>query len=215
MQQTEEARRQLRRLILEGSYGPGQRLTEVEVAAALAMSRTPVREAFRALVADGLVFSEGRGVSVVHLDTTALHQSYEVRGALESLTAELAARRQAAGEIAPARLAAAAREAEAAEEATAAGRLGAAVRHNRRFHGLVAELSGNPVAIRTLDRLWDQIQVSTRASLAAPERPGRVSDQHRQLLAAIEAGRPEEAAAVAREHVSETANAVRPGEADA
>ena len=48
------ARRRLRELILDGTYPAGTRLTELEVAAALGMSRTPVREAIRALAADGL-----------------------------------------------------------------------------------------------------------------------------------------------------------------
>jgi DNA-binding GntR family transcriptional regulator len=47
--QTDTARRRLRALILDGTYPAGTRLTELEVAAALGMSRTPVREAIRAL----------------------------------------------------------------------------------------------------------------------------------------------------------------------
>ncbi|MDX3072231.1 GntR family transcriptional regulator [Streptomyces sp. MI02-7b] len=204
MQQTDAAHRRLRELILDGVYAPGQRLTELETAAALAMSRTPVREAFRALVADGLVRSAGRGVSVVELGPEALRHAYQVRGALEALTAELAAGRQRRGEVAPAELTALERVAAQAEEATAAGRLEEAVRHNRRFHSGIAALSANPVAAGTLDRLWDQIQVSTRLSLAAPERPDQVADQHRRLLAAVVAGREAEAHAAAREHVADT-----------
>ncbi|WUD72521.1 GntR family transcriptional regulator [Streptomyces sp. NBC_00510] len=204
MQQTDAARTRLRELILDGVYAPGQRLTELEAAAVLAMSRTPVREAFRALVADGLVRSAGRGVSVVDMGPEALRHAYQVRGVLEGLTAELAAERQRRGEIAPAELTALERLAADAEEATAAGRLVEAVRHNRRFHARIAALSANPVAVGSLERLWDQIQVSTRRSLAAPQRPGQVAAQHRRLLAAIAAGHAGEAHAAAREHVMDT-----------
>ncbi|MEU1541911.1 GntR family transcriptional regulator [Actinacidiphila glaucinigra] len=204
MQQTDAARTRLRELILDGVYAPGQRLTELEAAAVLAMSRTPVREAFRALVADGLVRSAGRGVSVVELGPEALRHAYQVRGVLEGLTAELAAERQRRGEMAPAELTALERIAADAQEATAAGRLVEAVRHNRRFHGRIAALSANPVAAASLERLWDQIQVSTRRSPAAPERPDQVAAQHLRLLAAIAAGRAEEAHAAAREHVMDT-----------
>nr|WP_272919866.1 FCD domain-containing protein [Streptomyces sp. SID4948] len=156
------------------------------------------------MAADGLVRSAGRGVQVVALDGAALRHAYEVRGALEALTAELAARRQAEGRIAPAELAALADDADRTETATLAGRFADAVRHNRRFHRRIAELAANPVALASLDRLWDQIVVSTRASLDPPHRPAHVSAQHRELLAAITEGRPTDAASTARRHVDDT-----------
>ncbi|MFI0897012.1 GntR family transcriptional regulator [Streptomyces sp. NPDC020983] len=205
MQQTEEARARLRAMILGGEYAAGQRLTETQVAAALEMSRTPVREALRGLTADGLVRSAGgRGVVVAALDPAALRDTYRVRAALEALTAELAAERQAAGLIAPAELTALAAEADRTEEATLAGRLAEAVVRNRAFHCRVAALAANAPAQAALDRLWDQIVVSTRASLDPPHRPAQVNAQHRELVSAIAGGRAAEAAAVARQHVLDT-----------
>lgn len=191
-------------MIVGGAYAPGQRLTETEVAGELAMSRTPVREALRSLVADGLVRSAGRGVEVVALDTAALRDAYRVRAALEALTAELAAERQSEGLIAPAELTALAADADLTEEATVDGRFTEAVAYNRRFHGRIAALAGNPPAQAALERLWDQIVVSTRASLDPPHRPAQVNSQHRELLAAITEGRPLDAAAIARRHVLDT-----------
>jgi DNA-binding GntR family transcriptional regulator len=205
--QTETAARRLRELILDGTYPPGSRLTEMEAAASLAMSRTPVREALQALAADGLVRPTGRGVVVVALAEHDLREAYLVRAALEALTAELAAHRQRTGHLAPADLAALRQDAKAAAEATAAGRLDEAVRHNRRFHRRIAELAGNTIALATLDRLWDQIQVSTMHSLAPAPRTAQVADQHEQLLAAIVAGRVQDAARCARRHVLDTAMA--------
>ena len=202
--QTERAHDRLRALILEGIYQAGTRLTEVEAAASLAMSRTPVREALRALAADGLVRPAGRGVVVVALDPDALDDAYQVRAALEALTAELAAARQRAGRVAPADLASLRAVAAAAAESTAAGRLKDAVGHNREFHRRIAQLAGNAIALGTLDRLWDQIQVSTLRSLTAPARPAHVSAQHDRLLAAITDGRVEDAGRITREHVLDT-----------
>jgi DNA-binding GntR family transcriptional regulator len=205
MQQTEAAHARLREMIVGGAYAPGERLTEVGVAGVLAMSRTPVREALRGLVADGLVRSAGgRGVVVTALDAGALRDTYRVRAALEALTAELAAERQAAGLIAPAELTALAGDAALTEEATVEGRLAEAVVFNRRFHTRIAALAANAPAQAVLDRLWDQIVVSTRASLDPPHRPAQVNGQHRELLAAITEGRAAEAAAVARQHVLDT-----------
>jgi DNA-binding GntR family transcriptional regulator len=205
--QTETATRRLRELILDGTYPPGSRLTEMEAAATLAMSRTPVREALQALAADGLVRPTGRGVVVMAMAEHDLREAYQVRAALEALTAELAAQRQRTGHLAPADLAALRQDAKAAAEATAAGRLDEAVRHNRRFHRRIAELAGNTIALATLDRLWDQIQVSTMHSLVPAARTAHVADQHEQLLAAIVAGRAQDAARCARRHVLDTATA--------
>ncbi|WP_033221561.1 GntR family transcriptional regulator [Kitasatospora phosalacinea] len=202
--QTESTRLRLRELILDGHYPPGSRLGEVEVAETLGVSRTPVREAFRALAADGLLAAAGRGLRVVRLDGEELSQVYRVRAALEALTAELAAERQRAGRLAPAELADLAALAERTHRATADGELTLAVRLNRGFHRRIAELAANQVALHALDRLWDQIQVSTLRSLRPPARTALVDAQHRELLDAITAGDPAAAAAAARRHVLDT-----------
>ncbi len=212
--QTESTRARLRELILDGHYPPGARLGEVEVAGALGVSRTPVREAFRALASDGLLAPAGRGVRVVRLDGAELAHVYRVRAALEALTAELAAERQRAGRLAPAELADLAALADRTHRATADGEFTAAVRLNRAFHRRVAELAANPVALHSLDRLWDQIQVSTRRTLGPPGRTALVDAQHRDLLAAVTAGDPAAAAAAARRHVLDTCAADRPAAHD-
>ncbi|MBF8189848.1 GntR family transcriptional regulator [Nonomuraea sp. K274] len=207
--QADVAWSRLRDLILDGTYPPGARLTEMEAAATLRMSRTPVREALRALAADGLVRPSGRGVVVVALERDDLGEAYQVRAALEALTAELAAIRQREGHIAPAALAALRDLADETASVTARGRLPEAAGLNRRFHGMIAELAGNTMALRTLERIWDQIQVSTLRSLAPPSRPAHVSGQHADLLTAITEGRPERAARIARSHVLDTRASTR------
>lgn len=86
--------RQLRDAIVEGRLGPGDRLVEQRIAADLGVSRTPVREAIRALAAEGLVVTEvNRGAVVRPLDARDIHDVYEVRARLEGLAAALAAER--------------------------------------------------------------------------------------------------------------------------
>jgi DNA-binding GntR family transcriptional regulator len=194
----------VRGLIVLGAYPAGQPVTELELCERLGVSRTPVREALRRLESDGLVRAARRGVTVVELDTKALRDAYLVRASLEALTAELAARRQRDGELSPASLARLVEHADLADQATRQGDLVAGVRHNRTFHQYVAALADNPAALEVLDRIWDQITVSTRASLTAPARPVLVDDEHRRLIEAITHGDPQEAAAHAREHVLAT-----------
>lgn len=202
--QSDVACSRLRELILDGAYPPGARLTEMEAAATLRMSRTPVREALRALAAEGLVRPSGRGVVVVALEEGDLDEAYQVRAALEALTAELAAVRQRDGRIAPADLRSLRDVAARTATATAQGRMADAVKLNRSFHRAIAELAGNTMARHALERIWDQIQVSTLRSLAPPSRPAHVSAQHEELVEAIAAGRAEDAAAIARAHVLDT-----------
>ncbi|UQS24394.1 GntR family transcriptional regulator [Amycolatopsis thermalba] len=201
----------VRELIVGGVFPPGERLTELDLSHRLDVSRTPVREALRRLESDGLVESGQRGVMVVRLSDGELREAYLVRASLEALTAELAALRQRAGEIAPAALARLTGHAGDADRATRDGDLATGVRHNREFHRHIAVLSGNALALGFLDRVWDRIVVSTRDSLAAPSRTGQVDDEHRRLVAAITAGDGPAAAALARDHVLSTLSALPGG----
>lgn len=76
----------LEQMILAGEFAPGSRLTETPLAAALGVSRGPVREAFRGLEEKGLVRVEkNRGVFVRAISHRDADEIYEVRNALEAL----------------------------------------------------------------------------------------------------------------------------------
>jgi DNA-binding GntR family transcriptional regulator len=199
---------EVRSLILLGAYPAGRPVTELELCERLGVSRTPVREALRRLESDGLVRAARRGVTVIELDAKALRDAYLVRACMEALTAELAAGRQRDGELSPASLARLVEHADLADRATRQRDLVAGVRHNRAFHRYVATLADNPAALAVLDRIWDQIIVSTRASLTAQARAVLVNDEHRRLIEAITDGDPQEAAAHAREHVLATMSVI-------
>src|SRR6476469_5943090 len=78
--------------ISDGSLAPGSRITQEEIADQLNVSRSPVLQALRLLKKDGLVQdAPGRGVLVAPLDADWIGNMYQVRGALDSLAARLAA----------------------------------------------------------------------------------------------------------------------------
>ena len=86
----------LRDEILDGILEPGAVLAEVEQSTRLGVSRTPIREAFSRLIADGLVTAQSPRVLVVsELDADRVRGLYELRIALECTAASLAARRRA------------------------------------------------------------------------------------------------------------------------
>jgi DNA-binding GntR family transcriptional regulator len=91
----------LREMIIEGRLAPGARLNERVLCERLGVSRTPLREAFRVLAAEGLIeLQPNRSAQVVALSEGDVRESFEVMGALEALSGELACRRITDDEIA-------------------------------------------------------------------------------------------------------------------
>jgi DNA-binding GntR family transcriptional regulator len=168
--QADAAYARLREAIVDGQYPAGSRLTEVEIAETLGMSRTPVREALRRLAGDGLVRASDRGVIVDLMDEEEAWHARTVRAALDVLVAELAARRQKAGEVSPAALRAAEEAAASAETYLQRGDVDEAYRHDQRLHRQIAEIAGNPVALQMLDRLADRLEVARLAARSRAER---------------------------------------------
>ena len=84
----------LRQAIKEGSLAPGERLMEIQLAEELGVSRTPIREAIRKLELEGfVVMVPRRGAYVADISLKDIAQVFEIRGALEELSAGLAAER--------------------------------------------------------------------------------------------------------------------------
>jgi DNA-binding GntR family transcriptional regulator len=88
----------LRAEILDWRLPPGTVLGEVELSQRLGVSRTPVREALPRLAREGLVrMKPGRGAVVSELSMTSIAKLFQMREALETYVARLAARRGDAG----------------------------------------------------------------------------------------------------------------------
>lgn len=133
----------LRDRIGAGSLPPGAWLREAALAESLGMSRTPVREALRALAAEGVVeVVRHRGARVTPWTAEDIDEVYRLRALLEGYGARLAARAASPEDVG--RLA---RLADAFEESLRAARPGgsfdAAVACNNDFHRAVLEASGS------------------------------------------------------------------------
>ena len=84
----------LRQAILEEKFKAGERLIETTIADLLGVSRTPIREAFKQLEADGLIKSIPRkGVIVQGVSLEDALEIYEIREALEGMASRLACKR--------------------------------------------------------------------------------------------------------------------------
>lgn len=80
---------ELRRLIISGTFAPGQPLNEKAVAAQLGVSRSPVREAFQRLVTERLLLAErNKSVTVMEFTGADIQEIYDARTAIETHCAQ-------------------------------------------------------------------------------------------------------------------------------
>lgn len=186
---------ELRRRIVSGTYAPGDRLTENRLAEAFGVSRNPVREAIRVLESEGFVVAQPRrSATVATLSPQDVRDLLDVRQALEPLAARLAAERSGP------EAAAALREiTEAAEVAMGASRLDRLAELNTRFHATICSFSGNVLLRSMSGKLHSRLQWVYRQSAA--HRVTHSWAEHERLIAAIQAGDGDKAAAEATGHV--------------
>ncbi len=181
--------------IRSGKLPPGSRLRETEIAARLAVSRTPVREAIRRLEADGLVDHLPRSGAVVRkLDYPELMELYEMRTVLEGTAARLAAR--AASPVELEELVAINDEMRAA-----AGRPEAVIGLNRQFHKLLLDAARNRFLLRAMATVENTLLILGTSSMAMPDRAREAVDEHREVLDALLARDGAAAEAAMRRHM--------------
>jgi GntR family transcriptional regulator, vanillate catabolism transcriptional regulator len=200
---------QLRDLILKGEFEPGERLAEVNLAARLGVSRTPVRLALAALEREGLVSPAGSvGYVMRRFTQKEILDAIDVRGQLEGMAARLLAERGV-----PRPLLLSLRECVADGDALFAveGRpldYAAYAAMNDRLHELIIQGCGNAALARA-------IEINSRLPFAPPSAMLPMQNsleeghrwmlfahlQHRNLLHAIEHGEGARAQAIAQEHV--------------
>ena len=182
--------------ITAGSYAPGRRVLEQEVAAEFGVSRGPVREALRALADAGLVrLEKNRGVFVREISVAEADEIYELRATLDQM-----AGRKLARTIRPEQL----------EELQAVVKRmqDAAIRDDRegyhlanlRFHDALVEFAGNAKLLQMYRRLVNELSLFRRHTLAEPRRLRKSTQEHQKILALIASGDAEGAAARLYEH---------------
>jgi DNA-binding GntR family transcriptional regulator len=194
----------LRRLIIGGVLPPGTVLKQAELARLFAVSRTPLREAFRMLQEEGLVSAEPNQRSrVLGLDPAELELLYAARITLESLGVRLTAGRLTREESRDA--AAAHRE---MDRAFKAGDLASWAVAHRRFHRLVVCRCGAPV-LRTISSYAERSERYVRVD--QDNRQDAVAArqcEHMAILEAVRAGDAAEAVRQMANHLAGTARRV-------
>jgi DNA-binding GntR family transcriptional regulator len=181
----ELAYEQLKKRILDNQYYPGYQALENEVAEDLGMSRTPVREALIQLKHEGLVELIPRhGMRVVPVVADDMREIYDVLTSLESMAAELLARRHPDVEtLEPMR--AATRD---METALSNDDLDAWAAADEKFHRALIDLCGNRRLAAMANTVRDQGHRARMVTLRLRDKPSASADEHDRVLKAIESG---------------------------
>lgn len=191
----EQAYQAIRDAIQEGELAAGQRVPELTLCAWLKVSRTPVREALRRLLSEGMVeHAPGGGLSVAQHDLRAVAELYDLRESLEGTAAALAARGADATEISIL-------QAMLDSQRRLPDDPQLHARENILFHEHIYRAAHNRFLLKSLQSLHDSVALLGRTTFAAPGRIAEAMGEHHAIVAAIARHDQTEAEALARRHV--------------
>lgn len=195
----------VRDMIIRHELKPGQWIGEAKLSQKLGVSRTPLREALKALAAEKLVELHAfRGAAVTDLSPDQVVYLFETQAILESQAIELACARATDQEIA----------AFAKQHRRMVGFFEKGDRRsyfalNQLLHTAVVGMSHNPVLIEIHASVIVQVERARFKALDIGDRWKQSADQHEDILEALEKRDGKRAALLMREHVLQTGNSVR------
>lgn len=196
------AYRELRQAILERRLPSDRKVTEVGLAEDLGISRTPIREAIKRLLLEGLLERrKGQGLWCVVPDADEVREIFELRLRLESYAAAKAAERATPAQI-EALTASAHRMQALAQVAEDSEDLIAGIdQENARFHALIAEATQSPRLMHLIRATVDVALVTRTFRRFTPQQRRRSAQHHLEIAAAIAAGKPHWAERMMQVHI--------------
>ena len=139
----------LREAILKGELKPGERLMELQLAAKLGVSRTPIREAIRMLEQEGLAVTIPRkGAEVAKMTEKDMEDVLQIREALDELAAKIACEQISEEQLEE--LVATMHE---FEESTKTDNVKKIAEADVKFHDIIYQSTGNPKLVNMLNNL--------------------------------------------------------------
>jgi DNA-binding GntR family transcriptional regulator len=193
--------------VLTGEFAGGELISEGEVATALGMSRTPVREAFLRLEAEGLLrLYPKRGALVVPVSPEEVRAVMEARLVLEQFAAGKLIRRGPAVQKAAYRGLAA--EIKRQRKAGSAGNLEEFLESDRVFHGITIEDADNDILAGFYASLRDRQMRIGESAIRDPQRISTILHEHRAIAESIRDGDLQGARQAVRTHHAGTLQAL-------
>ena len=183
----------LRKALMAGEFQPGQELSLTDTAARLGVSRTPVREAFQSLAAEGLLeLRMNRGAIVVGIDEKFIRDHFELRILLETEAVTRAAKRQIDTE----KLQQLQDWAEIHQDSMSEEEYR---NYNQQFHEKIWRCADNQKLYDLLSSLWNGPSGGNVGR--DPEHEKLSIQEHRRMLAHMRRGEPEAAGQIMTEHI--------------
>jgi DNA-binding GntR family transcriptional regulator len=186
--------------ITGGSYRPGDRLAEQEIARRLAVSQAPVREALSRLARERLVIQlPRRGSFVAEISTDDARHAYQVRIPLERIVGRLAC--EAGDAVVEELLTGLEHDLARLRSAAGGDDLWGVVEADASFHRRIWQATGNPL----LPEVWAMVEGCIRGftvvsnRLYYPDLP-TIAETHRPLIDAVRARDADTAADLFEQH---------------
>lgn len=193
----QEVAERLRQRIFAHELTPGTWIDEQKLAEEYGISRTPLREALKVLASEGLVdLRPRRGCYVTEISRQDVDDIFPLMAMLEGRCAAEAVKRAKPADISALRniheqLEAAARE----------GRIDGFFESNQEFHKKIQELSGNRWLLSVIQDLRKVLKLSRLHSLSLEGRLQQSLDEHRLIMAALQAGDAVKAEKLMHDHL--------------
>lgn len=197
---------QLREAIMSGALAQGDQLGEADLAARFGVSRGPLREAMQRLVQEGLLTSvRHRGLFVIELTATDIHDIYAARMAVEGAAVRMIVRDRRPGAVANldkavTRMSAAAKRRDHA----------ALSRSDLAFHEVLVAEAGSP----RLQRMASTLLVETRMCISAlPSKyraPLELATEHENIVDAVRHARTGHALELLHAHMQDAVGRLAP-----
>lgn len=184
--------------LCDGTFQPGERLTQENIAARLNVSRQPVTHALAILKAQGFLAQGRQGLTVTAVDPELFEAIYQFRSAVEPLAVKLATPRLTKESIARGRALV-----ERGRDVVASGDAGAALKADMDFHSFIYDLSGNPLIAETMRLHWRHLRRAMGKVLRHPGMSASVWKEHGRILEGMIRGDGEGAAELMRRHLVE------------
>ncbi len=192
-----QAYQELKRLILERRLSPGEKINEADLAQALGISRTPIREALNRLAKEGLVnIYPQRGAFVVDFSAQDVEELFLIREKLEGLAAYLAAGRITAKDVEKLEGCV-----QGFQEPFGEKEIKRYAREDFKFHQTIVALSAAPRLISLVSTLHDYIRIFRLTTIGQSGRMKNSLEEHKRIINALKKKEPCAAEKAMREHI--------------
>ena len=188
----------LREAILRGDLVPGERLMELQLAAKLGVSRTPIREAIRMLEQEGLAITIPRkGAIVAGMTEKDMQDVLEIREALEELSVQVACDKITDEEIAELQ-----KNMKNFEHSLKSGDLKKMAHADVEFHDVIYRATDNPKLINMLNNLREQMYRYRVEYLKNPQNHEQLLQEHEAIYKGIVEKDKSAVTEMIRKHIS-------------